>query len=176
MIVPQHRNPRINSRLNPRINSAINPLINSSLNPILNSNINPILNSAINPILNSAINPILNSAINPILNSAINPIINTSINPLVNSRVNPNLNVNFPGEYIFDWNTLVPVGVAIRATELVKVLFDVNLRVCGYVVRANHDVGVWFDKHAKRLGEWVANGSGGSNIYNIKSQVVGLTS
>ena len=76
---------------------------------------------------------------------------------------------------MFDWNTLTPMGIAVRATDIVKVLFTVNLKQCGYVVKVNSDVSVWFDNQMYRQGQWVANGTGGSNIYNARSVAVGLT-
>lgn len=175
MLIAPTRNPLINSNLNPRINSAINPLINSRLNPVLNAAINPVLNAVINPALNAAINPAFNAAINPVLNSAINPALNSAINPVLNAAINPNLTMNISGEYMFDWNTLSPVGIVVRATDIVKVLFASNLKWCGFVVKANSEVSVWFDNQMHRQGQWVANGTGGSNIYNVRSVVVGLT-
>ena len=76
---------------------------------------------------------------------------------------------------MFDWNTLTPMGIAVRATDIVKVLFTVNLKQCGYVVKVNSDVSVWFDNQMYRQGQWVANGTGGSNIYKARSVAVGLT-
>lgn len=76
---------------------------------------------------------------------------------------------------MFDWKTLQPVGIAVQATPIVKVIYTTQLKFCGYTVKANQDVLVWFDKDKQRMGEWVANGTGCYNIYNVNNQVVGLT-
>lgn len=152
-MLPNIRNPRINSRLNPNINSRINPRINSLINPNINSRINPRFNSVINPRFNSSLNPRFNARINYRFNSRINPRFNSQINPRFNVLLNPKRAVSFLLPAIFELN-------------LNWTLFAVPLPddVEGYVV---------FDKSLEIQYFAHSNKALGYNLFNIDNEWIG---
>jgi hypothetical protein len=167
------RSPLNDSKLNPNINSKLNPYINSRLNPFVNSRLNPYVNSRLNPYVNSQLNPLVNSRLNPLVNSRLNPLINSKLNPVTNPQINPRTNRSFQGPFIYDLG-LKECGFIVPADENVILTFDKNLARTGLGAKNSVDGYTLFDTNSKWVGQLVPDGQGGYLHFDTSSQWVGI--
>ena len=123
--IPANRDPRITNSINPNVTYSINPSVTYSINPKVTYSINPNVTYSINPNVTYSINPNVTYSINPNVTYSINPNVTTSLDPTKNK---------WSGYFIFD-KKLAFVGIVVRASPDVWLLFNSNVKWVGYFVR-----------------------------------------
>lgn len=166
------RNPRTNSTLNPRANTALNPRVNSALNPRVNSSLNPRVNTSLNPRVNSSLNPRVNSALNYRVNSSINPRVNASLNPRVNSALNPRVNRAFGGPFVYDLD-LNETGFVVRANADVMLIFDKSSELAAIAIRSAKGYAL-FDTDNEWVGQLIDAGEGRYLRFDVDNEWTGF--
>src|ERR1039458_7019017 len=112
---------------------AVDP-IPSDRDPRVTNSANPNVTYPINPNVTYSINPNVTYSINPNVTYSINPNVTYSINPNVTTSLDPTKN-KWSGYFIFD-KKLAFVGIVVRASPDVWLLFNSNVKWVGYFVRA----------------------------------------
>jgi hypothetical protein len=167
------KNPRVNSLLNPQFNAQINPQFNAQINPQFNAQINPQFNAQINPQFNAQINPQFNAQINPQFNAQINPQFNAQINPQFNAQINPRFNSAYGGPFLYSLS-LDQEGFLVRANDEVSIIFDKAGGYSGFTVQHDKGIVLTFDINNRWTGYFVPSGQDPLIRFDISGKWIGI--
>ena len=165
--------PRTNPNINPDRNPNIDPRRNMMIDPHRNMMIDPQRNMMIDPRRNMMIDPNRNMMIDPRRNMMIDPRRNMMIDPNRNTLIDPRRNRSYGGPFLYD-TKLNQIGFLVRANEQVSLIFNKESIFEGISVSTPQGNRNTFNQHNIYTEFWAPTSTDLLNRFDLNGNWIGV--